>query len=123
MFVGLLVTTDAFAQSDDRKSPTSRVLGVSGAVLGGLSLYFGLEAQLASSHEAAPSESRQGLATAFTVVSVSALSLSVVSLTIAFLLELFDDNEKVAMNTLGDGGRFVRVWCPDLSCLPSRAPP
>ncbi len=100
------------------ESATPQILGVTGAALAGLSLYFAYESSIAGGHEQDPSETREGLATVFSVVSISTLALAVVSWGVAVVLKLTQDDGPTTASTVAGQGRVVRIWCPELSCLP-----
>lgn len=106
----------ASARAEDQHDTTVRVLAVTGAALGGLSLFFGLEAQLANAHAAPPSDSRDGVATVFTIVSISSLVLSVASLGVSLFLATRDESPTNA--PVATSAAAVRILCPNLSCLP-----
>lgn len=114
-FVCLAAPIDAHAESE---SATPQVLGVTGAALAGLSLYFAYESSIAGGHEQDPSETREGLSTAFTIVSITSLALAVVSWGVAVVLKLTADDGPSTASTVVGEGRVVRIWCPELSCLP-----
>jgi hypothetical protein len=104
------------AQDDAHEDVTPRVLALSGAALGGLAMFFAFESQLAGAHEAPPSESRAGIATVFTVVSISSLVLAVAAIGVSVVMTLSDPEPEVAAMPSVAGP--LTIDCPALSCLP-----
>ncbi len=110
--------TPTFARADEDVTP--RVLAVSGAALAGLSMFFAFEAQLAGAHEAPPSEARAGVATVFTVVSISSLVLSLAAIGVSVVMTL-SDSGPADVTRFDPDARPLVIDCPALSCLPEPA--
>lgn len=106
------------ARAEEGEDVTPRVLVASGAALAGLSVFFAFEAQLARAHEAPPSESRAGIATVFTVVSISTLVLSLAAIGVGVVMTL-SDPDPADVTVVRSVGAPLVFDCPALSCLPA----